>query len=60
MDENELERTLNGINYPASKIDVIAAAEANGAAQNVIESLQRLGAERFGDADAVRAALRDA
>ena len=38
---------LRGLRLPASKLEVIATAEANGAPQSVLEALQRLDEERF-------------
>ena len=40
---------LAGLDFPASKLDVIAAAEANGAPQELIERLQQLDGERVED-----------
>lgn len=40
---------LAGLEFPASKLDVIATAEANGAPQDLIERLQRLDRERVED-----------
>ena len=50
-------RYLNGVEFPASKLDVIASAEVNGAPQAMIESLQRVKCEQFPSAEAVVAAL---
>jgi hypothetical protein len=48
---------LTGVEFPASKLEVIAIAEANGAPQATIESLQRVRCERFRSPEAVAAAL---
>ena len=48
---------LPGLEFPASKLEVIAIAEASGAPQAVIESLQRVKCERFPSPEAVEAAL---
>jgi hypothetical protein len=48
---------LKGVAFPASKLDVIAIAEANGAPQAAIDSLQRVKCEQFRSAQAVAAAL---
>ena len=46
-----------GVDFPASKLEVIAISEANGAPQATIESLQRVKCEQFRSAQAVTAAL---
>ena len=48
---------LSGVEFPASKLEVIAISEANGAPQATIESLQRVKCEQFRSAQAVAAAL---
>ena len=48
---------LRGVEFPASKLEVIAMSEANGAPQTTIESLQRIKCEQFPSAQAVAAAL---
>jgi hypothetical protein len=59
MDVNpiEVQKHLSGVDYPASKADVIAAAESNGAPQEVIEALQRMDQEEYDGPNAVQAAL---
>ena len=59
MDVNpiEVQKHLSGIDYPASKDEVISTAESNGAPQEIIEALQRMDAEEFDGPDAVQAAL---
>jgi hypothetical protein len=49
MDVNpiEVQRHLGGIDYPASKDEVIATAESNGAPQEIIEALQRMDGTEF-------------
>jgi len=47
---------LTGVELPASKLEVIAIAEANGAPQATLESLQRVNCERFETLEAVEAA----
>lgn len=46
-----------GVDFPASKLEVIAISEANGAPQATIESLQRVKCEQFRSVQAVTAAL---
>jgi hypothetical protein len=59
MDVNpiEVQKHLSGIEYPASKSDVIATAEANGAPQEILEALQAADGEEFDGPDEVQAAL---
>lgn len=59
MDANpiEVQKHLGGIDYPASKADVVATAESNGAPQEIIDALQGMQAERFDGPDDVQAAL---
>lgn len=53
----EVQRHLSGVEYPAKKDELIAAAEGNGAPQEVIEALQAMDPEDFGGPDDVQAAL---
>jgi hypothetical protein len=59
MDVNpiEVQKHLSGVDYPASKDEVIATAESNDAPQEIIEALQQTGAARFEGPDDVMAAL---
>jgi uncharacterized protein DUF2795 len=57
VDPIDVQRHLAGLNYPARKDEVIATAEQNGAPQEVIEALQALADEQFGDPSEVQAAL---
>lgn len=59
MDVNpiEVQKHLSGIDYPASKSDVIATAEENGAPQEILEALQATDQEEFEGPDEVQAAL---
>jgi hypothetical protein len=50
-------RHLGGIDYPASKDEVVATAESNGAPQDIIDALQRMDSEEFDGPNAVQAAL---
>jgi Protein of unknown function (DUF2795) len=47
---------LEGLDFPASKQDVIGHVEQGGAPDEVIELLQRMDGERYGDAEAVEEA----
>jgi len=59
MDVNpiEVQKHLSGIEYPASKDEVVATAESNGAPQEIIEALQNMDAADFDGPDDVQAAL---
>jgi Protein of unknown function (DUF2795) len=59
MDLNpiEVQTHLKGVDYPASKADVVAKAEENDAPQEVIEALQQIEAEQFDGPDDVMAEL---
>ena len=56
-DPSEVLSQLHGLDYPASKQELISAAEARGARQEVVEALQVLEQERFADREAVEEAL---
>jgi hypothetical protein len=56
-DPSEVLSHLHGLDYPASKQELISAAEARGARQEVLEALQVLEQERFADREAVEEAL---
>jgi hypothetical protein len=43
----ELQKALKGVNYPASKDDLIKAAESNGATDDVMSTLKGLGDDHF-------------
>ena len=59
MDINpiEVQTHLKGIDYPASKEDVIATAESNDAPQEIIEALQAMDGAEFEGPDDVMDAL---
>ena len=59
MDVNpiEVQKHLSGVDYPASKADIVAAAESNGAPQEVIEALQEIDGDQFEGPDEVMGAL---
>jgi hypothetical protein len=59
MDVNpiELQKYLKGANYPATKQDLIALAEQNGAPDDVLQALQAADGEQFGRPSAVQAAF---
>jgi hypothetical protein len=59
MDVNpiEVQKHLSGVDYPASKADIVAAAESNDAPQEVIEALQQMDGDQFEGPDDVMGAL---
>jgi hypothetical protein len=59
MDINpiEVQRHLSGIDYPASKDELIATAESNGAPQEIIDALQQMDGVHFEGPDDVMGAL---
>ncbi len=60
MDFNpdEAEQYLEGADYPASKEDVAAAAESDGAPEELVERIRALGTPEFSSADEVVTELR--
>ena len=59
MDVNpiELQKHLKGVNYPASRDDLVSAAQSNGAPDDVVEALRGAGQESFDGPSAVQQAL---
>ena len=57
VDPIEVQRHLGGVDYPAKKDELIAAADRNDAPQAVVEALQALDQEEFEGPDEVQAAL---
>ncbi len=59
MDINpiEVQTHLKGIDYPASKDEVIATAESNDAPQEILEALQAMDGTDFEGPDDVMGAL---
>ena len=59
MDVNpiEVQKHLSGVDYPASKDEVIQTAESNDAPQEILEALQGMSAEQFEGPSDVQAAL---
>ena len=49
MDLNpiEVQKNLKGVSYPASREDLIAAAESNGGDSNLVEQLRRMDETEF-------------
>ena len=57
LDPNDALQYLEGVEYPASKEDLVSAAEGNGAPQELVERIGTLGRPSFGSADEVVAEL---
>jgi Protein of unknown function (DUF2795) len=59
MDVNpiELQKHLKGVDYPASKDDVIATAESNGAPDDILDALRGIDKDSFDGPTAVTEAL---
>lgn len=57
VDPTEAQRHLKGVEYPATKDDLISNAERNDAPDEVIEMLQALDGEQFDGPDHVMEAL---
>ena len=43
----EIEKALKGMNYPASKQDLVQRAKQNNASQEVIQTIQNLSQDQF-------------
>ncbi len=54
----DVQKALKGADYPASKADLVALAETNGAPEEIIQALQSAEGEQFDGPDAVQRALR--
>ncbi len=53
----EIQRYLKGVDYPATKDDLISTADDNDAPDEVIENLQALREEQFAGPEEVTEAL---
>ena len=43
----DIERSLKGMNYPASKRDLVQQAKSNNASREVVQAIQNLPENRF-------------
>jgi len=43
----EIEKVLKGMNFPASKQELVQQAKQNNASQNVIQTIQKLPEQKF-------------
>ena len=59
MDVNpiELQKHLKGVDYPASKDDLVSAAESNGAPGDIVDALRSTNKDSFDGPTAVTEAL---
>lgn len=59
MDVNpiELQKHLKGVDYPASKEDLVRAAESNGAPQEIVDALRSAPQDSFDGPSGVQKAL---
>ena len=59
MDVNpiELQKHLKGISYPASRDELVATAEGNGAPGEIVDALRSTGETEFSGPDQVQKAL---
>ncbi len=55
----ELQKSLKGVDYPASKEDIVKAAEKNGADDGIMEALKNLSDTSFEKPTDVTKALSD-
>jgi len=60
MDFNpdDAQRYLEGVEYPASKEELVSTAESNGAPGEVIERIQALSTPEFSSAEEIVSELR--
>lgn len=54
---SNIENHLQGIDYPATKQDLLTVAEANNAPENVIETLQGMPSQQYEGPDDVMKAF---
>ncbi|HEX8101441.1 MAG TPA: DUF2795 domain-containing protein [Solirubrobacteraceae bacterium] len=53
----EVQKHLKGVDYPASKDDLVSTAEGNGAPSEVVEQLRGMGKDSFDGPSAVVEAI---
>ena len=53
----EVQKHLKGVDYPASKDDLVSKAEGNGAPSEVVEQLRGMGKDSFDGPNAVVEAI---
>ena len=57
VDPIEVQRHLKGMDYPASRDELVATARANGAPDDIVGALQSAGRDSFDGPDDVMEAL---
>ena len=59
MDVNpiELQKHLKGVDYPASRDDLVSTAESNGAPQEILDAIRNSGKDSFDGPSAVQQAV---
>jgi hypothetical protein len=57
FDPDDTTQYLEGVDYPASKEDLVSTAEGNGAPEELVERLRTLGRPTFSGPDEVLAEL---
>jgi hypothetical protein len=60
MDVNpiELQKHLKGVDYPASRDDLVQKAESNGAPKEIVDALRSASKDSFDGPSAVQQALK--
>jgi hypothetical protein len=53
----DVQKHLKGVSYPASRDDLVRAAQDNGAPQEIVERLRGMGRDEFSGPDQVMAEL---
>jgi Protein of unknown function (DUF2795) len=53
----DVQKHLKGMDYPATRDEVVAKAEENGAGDDIVEQLRSMSADRFTGPDDVMEAL---
>ncbi len=53
----ELQKYLKGMDYPASKDDLVSTAQSNGAPQEIVDQLQGMDKDSFDGPNAVTEAV---
>jgi hypothetical protein len=55
----QVQKFLGGIDYPASKQDIVSTAEGNGADENVLTALKNIPDQEYDAPTAVSAAISE-
>lgn len=53
----QIQKYLGGVNYPASKEDLVNKAKQEGASQDVLQTLQRMPGEKYNSPNDVSQAI---